>query len=77
MGLLTKALEITWAKPEELFGIIPCLAGMRLPMCVFAAIRFFYCDGGFRELLFDFDVFALGSAQQILAGKDFDRHPSM
>ena len=24
MGLLTKALEITWMKSEEMYGIIPC-----------------------------------------------------
>ena len=24
MGVLTKALEITWAKPVELQGVIPC-----------------------------------------------------
>ena len=49
---------------------------MHLPMCVFAAIGFLYSDAGLRELLFDSDVsdvFALGKAQQILAGKDFDR----
>ena len=28
-----------------------------------------YCDAGFRELLFESNVFALGSNQQILAGK--------
>ena len=41
----------------------------------FAAIGFLYGDAGLRQLLFDSDVFASGSARQILAGKDFDRAP--
>ena len=46
---------------------------MHLPMCVFAAMGFLHVDASLRELLFGHDIFALGSAQQILAGKDFDR----
>ena len=30
MGLLTKALKITWANLEELSGVIPCYGGMHL-----------------------------------------------
>ena len=37
MGVLTKALEITWAKSVELHGVIPCKEDMHLLMCVFAA----------------------------------------
>ena len=37
MGLLTKALEITWAKSVELQGVIPSERDMHLLMCVFAA----------------------------------------
>ena len=73
MGLLTKALEITWAKPMELQGVIPCEGGMHLLMCVFATIGYLYGDAGLRELLFESDVFAQGSVQQILTGKDFER----
>ena len=36
VGLLTKALEITWEKPVELQGI-PCEGDMHLLMCIFAA----------------------------------------
>ena len=32
MGLLTKALEIVWANPDELSGVIPCEGGMHLLM---------------------------------------------
>lgn len=28
MGLLCKALEVTWSKPDELNGVIPCVGGM-------------------------------------------------
>ncbi|MEW8548470.1 MAG: hypothetical protein AB2693_33625 [Candidatus Thiodiazotropha sp.] len=73
MGLLTKALEITWTKPTDMTGIIPCEGGMHLLMAVFAGIGHLYGDAGLRELLFESDVFAVGSVQQILSGKDFDK----
>ena len=34
MGILTKALEITWFKPRELSGVIPCEGGEHLLMYV-------------------------------------------
>ena len=50
---------------------------MHLLMCVFTVIGFLYGDAGLRELLFESDVFALGSTQQFLTGKDFDRHSNL
>ena len=73
MGLLTKALEITWAKSVELQGVIPCDGDMHLLMGVFAATVYLYGDAGLRELLFEWDVFVKGGVQQILTGKDFER----
>ena len=73
MGLLTKALEITWAKPVDLQGVISCEGGMHFLMAVFAGTGYLYGDAGLRELLFESDVFAVGSVQQILSGKDFDK----
>jgi len=73
MGLLTKALEITWANPEELSGVIPCYGGMHLLMSTSAAIGHLYGDAGLKPLLHESGVFATGSVQRILAGKDFDR----
>ena len=58
MGLLTKALEITWAKPEELNGI-PCEGGMHLLMCVFTAIGFMYGVAVLRKLLFESNLMYL------------------
>ena len=73
MGLLTKALEITWAKPEDLAGAYPCEGGMHLFMAVTAAIGHLYGSTGLSNLLYDSDVFAAGTAQQILSGRDFER----
>jgi hypothetical protein len=73
MGLLTKALEVTWARPEELAGVIPCEGGMHLLMSVFSAIGHLYGDAGLGQLLHESGVFAAGSVRQILSGKDFDR----
>ena len=73
MGLLTKALEITWANHEELSGVIPCYGGMHLLMSTIAAIGHLYGDAGLKSLLQESGVFATGSVQRILAGKVFDR----
>ena len=73
MGLLTKALEIVWASPTELQGVIPCDGGMHLLMAVFAGIGHLYGDVGLLHLLHESGVYALGTVHQILTGKDFDR----
>ena len=73
MGLLTKALEITWAKSFESQGVIPCEEDMYFLMCVFAATVYLYGDAGLRELLFELDVFVKGGVQHIFTGKYFER----
>lgn len=73
LGLLTKAYEITWARPEDLEGIIPCEGGMHLLMSIFSAIGYLYGDAGLKQLLHESGVYAAGSVQQMLTGKDFDR----
>jgi len=73
MGLLTKALEITWANPEELSGVIPCYGGMHLLMSTIAAIGHLYGDAGLKPLPHGSGMFIAGSVHRILAGKDFDR----
>ncbi len=73
MGLLTKALEISWNSKDDLEGVIPCEGGMHLLMSVFAAIGQLYGDAGLRLLLQDSGVYAAGTTDQILKGKDFDR----
>ena len=42
-------------------------------MCVSAAIGWLYGDAGLKYLLIDSEVFAAGTVQQMLQGKDFDR----
>ena len=73
MGLLTKALEIKWSAKDELAGVILCEVGMHFLMSVFAGIGHLYGDAGLRQFLCDSDVYAAGSVQQIMSGKDFDR----
>ena len=63
MGLLTKALEITWACPDELAGVLPCTGGMHLMIAVMAGKL--YGEAGLQDLLQESGVFA--------NGKDFVR----
>jgi len=73
MGLLTKALEITWANPESLAGVIPCDGGMHFVMSILAGIGAVYGDAGLRSLLVDSGLFASGTVSNILTGKDFEK----
>ena len=73
MGLLSKALEVVWAKPKEFEGVIPLEGGMHFLMSCFAGIGFVYGELGLKELLYESDVFAKNTAEHILSGKDFDR----
>ena len=40
MGLLAKALEVVWARPEELSGVIPLEGGMHFMMSLFGGIGY-------------------------------------
>ena len=73
LGLLSKALEIVWSKPDELYGVIPIEGGMHIMMSLMAAVGHIYGDAGIRLLLQDSGVYAAGTLQQTLAGKDYDR----
>ena len=73
MGLLTKALEVVWSRPVELKGVVPMEGGMHFLMSVFAGIGFLYGDAGLKHLLYESDVYAKGTADHILSGKDYDR----
>ena len=42
MGLLTKVMEIKWAKPDILKSVIPCDGGMHLVMSLFSGIGYLY-----------------------------------
>ena len=73
MGLLSKALEIVWANKSELDGVVSLEGGMHFLMACFSGIGFLYGEIGLKELLYESDVFAKGTADHILSGKDFDR----
>ncbi len=53
MGLLPKALKISWAHPDELSGVIPCEGGMHLLMSYMSGISYLYGDAGITNLLID------------------------
>lgn len=73
MGLLTKALEITWACPDKLSGVIPMEGGMHLLFAVLGGVGYLYGSAGLAKLLTDSGTYATGSVAQIIAGKDFER----
>ena len=50
MGLLMKALEITWAKPMYMQFIFPCGGGMHLLIAGFASIGYLYDTGPRRAV---------------------------
>ena len=73
MGLLSMALEIVWARPEELSGVVPLEGGMHFLMSVLGGIGCIYGDADIKDMMVESDVFAKLTAEHILSGKDFDR----
>ena len=58
MGLLMKALEITWAKPMCKLYIFLCGGGMHLLIAGFASSGYLHGEAGLRELSFEFEFAA-------------------
>ena len=56
MGLLMKALEITWTKPMYMQYMFPCGGGMYLLIAGFASIGYLHCERGLRKLSFEFEL---------------------
>lgn len=73
MGLLTKALEIYWNKSEELNGVILREGEMHLIMSFIAGVGHLYGDTGLKNMLFESGVYAAGTTEHMLTGKDYDR----
>ena len=71
MGLLMKALEISWAKPMDMQCIFPFEGRMHLSMAGFASTGHLRGEAELRELLFESDVSAVGSVKQNLSGNSF------
>ena len=55
IGLFTKALEITWAKPMYMKYILLCEGGMHLLIKGFASIGYLHGTAGLVELSFEFE----------------------
>ena len=55
MGLLMKALEITWANYMYMQYILPCGCGMHFLIAGFASIDYLHGEAGLRELSFEFE----------------------
>ena len=54
MGLLMKALEITWDKPMYMQYVFPCGDGMLLLIAGFSRIGYLHGEVGLREQSFEF-----------------------
>ena len=55
VGLLMKALEITWSKPMYMQYIFPCGGGMHLLIAGFASMGYLHGEAGLGELSFEFE----------------------
>ena len=55
MGLFTKALKITWAKPMYMKYIFLCEGGMHLLITGFANIGYLHGKARLGELIFEFE----------------------
>ena len=55
MGLLMKALEITWAKSMYMQYIFPCGGGNHLLIAGFASIGYLHGEAGLRKMSFEFE----------------------
>ena len=74
LALYSKAQQILWSRPALLDGKVTMqLGGMHLLMAFIAAIGKLFGDGGLRQLLTVSDVYAEGTARQMLEGKQLSR----
>ena len=55
MGLFTKALKITWAKPMYMNYIFLCEGGMHLLITGFASIGYLHGEARLGDLSFEFE----------------------
>ena len=72
MGLLSKALEITWGA-DDLDGVMPFEGGMHLLMSFLSGIGVLYGGARLEALLHESEVFAPATAHHLFTGKHFDR----
>ncbi len=74
LAIYSKAQQILWSKPLPLQGKITMrLGGMHITMAYLASIGKLYGDGGLFDILTESDVYAEGTARQLLQGKQLAR----
>ena len=74
LAIYSKAQQIMWSKPLPLQGKITMrLGGMHITMAYLASIGKLYGDGGLFDILTESDVYAEGTARQMLQGKQLAR----
>jgi hypothetical protein len=67
------AKQVEWAIPETFRNHTVRLGGFHTLSCYIAAIEKLWGDGGLKDLLVDSSVYAAGTVDQILNGKEFNR----
>ena len=74
LAIYSKAQQILWSKPPLIKGEITMrLGGMHITMAYLASIGKLYGDGGLFDILTETDVYAEGTARQLLQGKQLAR----
>ena len=67
------AKQVEWAIPETFRNHTVRLGGFHTLSCYIAAIGKLWGDGGLKYLLVDSSVYAIGTVDQMLNGKEFNR----
>jgi hypothetical protein len=67
------AKQVGWAIPETFRNHTVRLGGFHTLSCYIAAIGKLWGDGGLKDLLVDYSVYAAGTVDQMLNGKEFNR----
>ena len=70
--LYSIAKQVAWAMPDTFRNHILRLAGFHTLSCYIAAIGKLWGDGGLKDLLVDSSVYAAGTVDQMLNGKEFN-----
>ncbi|VDI73250.1 Hypothetical predicted protein, partial [Mytilus galloprovincialis] len=65
--------QVAWTMPETFRNHIIRLGGFHTLSCFIAAIGKLWGDGGLKDLLVDSSVYASGTVDQMLNGKEFNR----
>ncbi|CAG2251308.1 unnamed protein product [Mytilus edulis] len=71
--LYTIAQQIKWANPLEFPDHIIRLGGFHALSCFIASVGKLWGDGGLTDLFVDSGVYAAGTVDQMLSGKQFNR----